>query len=354
MDRIDVMLPSHIHHICQIVTGFLILKEQGMPVVIRDCSRDRNQPLYDLPVVTAQYGGKRIVYDLWDGYQNPEGMQLAGVAKIEELSLVDYGGGCGFFSLLASRAGVGKVIYVDLNPRSVETVRILKERLGFGPDVIIEGDAYDLEAWLHEEKDKPQLIVGTDVIEHIYDVMDCFYNFVSINKRIAMIFTTASTPYNPWVKRRLYRWMDEAERGTGEQPNYWTLRREYFRKKFPMASDEELDYWADITRGQTYEAIDIGIEENDLSSTILPGPHNTCDPRTGNWMERILPIAEYRKFAAIIGYRVDVGKGFYNERRANRAASLVCRLLNGLIRCSGKLGLLLAPFIVLRFRKKGA
>ena len=283
-----------------------------------------------------------------------EGMQLAGVAKIEELSLVDYGGGCGFFSLLASRAGVGKVIYVDLNPRSVETVRILKERLGFGPDVIIEGDAYDLEAWLHEEKDKPQLIVGTDVIEHIYDVMDCFYNFVSINKRIAMIFTTASTPYNPWVKRRLYRWMDEAERGTGEQPNYWTLRREYFRKKFPLASDEELDYWADITRGQTYEAIDIGIEENDLSSTILPGPHNTCDPRTGNWMERILPIAEYRKFAAIIGYRVDVGKGFYNERRANRAASLVCRLLNGLIRCSGKLGLLLAPFIVLRFRKKGA
>lgn len=70
-------------------------------------------------------------------------------------------------------------------------------------------------------------------------------------------------------------------------------------------------------------------------------------------MERILPIAEYRKFAAIIGYRVDVGKGFYNERRANRAASLVCRFLNGLIRCSGKLGLLLAPFIVLRFRKKG-
>ena len=77
MDRIDVMLPSHIHHICQIVTGFLILKEQGMPVVIRDCSRDRNQKLHDLPVVTAQYGGKRIVYDLWDGYQNPEGMQLA-------------------------------------------------------------------------------------------------------------------------------------------------------------------------------------------------------------------------------------------------------------------------------------
>ena len=77
MDRIDVMLPSHIHHICQIVTGFLILKEQGMPVVIRDCSRDRNQPLHDLPVVTARYGGKRIVYDLWDGYQNPEGMQLA-------------------------------------------------------------------------------------------------------------------------------------------------------------------------------------------------------------------------------------------------------------------------------------
>lgn len=76
MDSVNVTLPSRIHHVCQIVTGFLILKEQGMPVTIQDCSRDRNQPLHDLPVVMAQYQGKRIVYDLWDGYQNPEGMEL--------------------------------------------------------------------------------------------------------------------------------------------------------------------------------------------------------------------------------------------------------------------------------------
>lgn len=35
----------------------------------------------------------------------------------EEITLIDYGGGSGFLSILAKQAGIGRVIYIDLNRR---------------------------------------------------------------------------------------------------------------------------------------------------------------------------------------------------------------------------------------------
>lgn len=75
MDTIALTIPSNIPHCSQIVTGFLRLKEQGQALEITDISTDAANPFYDLPVVLARYRGCRIVYDLWDGYQNPEGIQ---------------------------------------------------------------------------------------------------------------------------------------------------------------------------------------------------------------------------------------------------------------------------------------
>ncbi len=75
MDTIQLTIPSSVPHCSQIITGFLRLKEQGQPVEIINLSADASNPFYDLPVVLARYRGCRIVYDLWDGYQNPDGIR---------------------------------------------------------------------------------------------------------------------------------------------------------------------------------------------------------------------------------------------------------------------------------------
>lgn len=75
MEKIKLTIPSNIPHNSQIITGFLLLKEQGWDVEIMDQSADAGNPFYDLPVVLAEYRGKKLVYDLWDGYQNPEGIR---------------------------------------------------------------------------------------------------------------------------------------------------------------------------------------------------------------------------------------------------------------------------------------
>ena len=77
MEKIKLTIPSTVYHISQIITGFLMLRQQGWDVEIQDCSRDSNNPFFDLPVALAQYRGKRLVYDLWDGYQDPENMKKA-------------------------------------------------------------------------------------------------------------------------------------------------------------------------------------------------------------------------------------------------------------------------------------
>lgn len=77
MDKIRLILPSDLHHVCQIVTGFLRLKEAGADVEIVNASTDKNRPYHDLPVAFAEYRGKRIAYDLWDGYQDVPDMKRA-------------------------------------------------------------------------------------------------------------------------------------------------------------------------------------------------------------------------------------------------------------------------------------
>lgn len=76
MEKIKLTIPTGVHHGAQIITGFLMLKEQGWDVEIIDRSRDRNTPFYGLPALLAEYRGKKLFYDVWDGYQDPENMEL--------------------------------------------------------------------------------------------------------------------------------------------------------------------------------------------------------------------------------------------------------------------------------------
>lgn len=75
MEKIKVIIPSHIHHNAQIITGFLMLKEQGWNVELEDRTGKPGNAFEDLPVVLAEYKGKKLVYDLWDGYQDRAAME---------------------------------------------------------------------------------------------------------------------------------------------------------------------------------------------------------------------------------------------------------------------------------------
>lgn len=259
-----------------------------------------------------------------------------------QLTLVDYGGGHGFLSFLAKSKGVGQVVYVDFNPKAVQTVHALSDRLGVGPDVVIEGDAMVLRQWCERESVVPDALLGMDVIEHIYCLDDFFSDVFALNRNMDMVFTTGSTPYNRHVVKRLHKAMVNDEMGVGGRPGFRAMRRDFIARHFPDLPDERLDYWASYTRGLNYDDVLRAVDSQ--SPNLLSDPFNTCDPSTGSWTERILPIRDYQALVQSYGADVSVENGFYNTYRKG-LKGLLSKWLNKPL-SKGRMRNM-APFLVL-------
>lgn len=78
MNKVILTIPTNVHHVAQIVTGFLMLREQGMDVEIINDTRNGDNPMNGYPVIKACLCGGQmttIVYDTWDGYQAPSAIK---------------------------------------------------------------------------------------------------------------------------------------------------------------------------------------------------------------------------------------------------------------------------------------
>lgn len=297
---------------------------------------------------------------------------------VSDITFVDYGGGQGFLSMIAKTLGIRTVIYTDIRKSSHEVVQQLKTLTGAGPDILIEGDSDALTAYCLSHNLQPDILIGMDVIEHIYDLSVFFADISHINPQLYLLFVTASTPFNPFKKRRLHTIMTGCETGDLENPNFYTLRLHYIQEQFPDLPEEETIRWAQKTKGLIYKDIRDVIDKNGASEALstsdntsdaprsstaqapsgvyhpvlaFADPYNTCDPATGNWAERILSIREYEDLVAPYGYQVEYDKGYYNTHRKNPLTAFIAWCVNIFIRYSGRAGFLLSPLIVLTMRK---
>ena len=270
---------------------------------------------------------------------------LKDIPEISNTVLVDYGGGCAFLSQFAKRLGVAKVIYVDINPESVQTAEELKRVLGIGPDVVIHGDSRDLKAWCAENNVVPDCLVSVDVIEHIYDLDAFFADLLSVNPSMKMVFTTASNSCNRLKVRELRKVMLADEQGRGEEKGFYAQRFEYIRQRFPQLAENELEYWAWNTRGLVFGDIEKAVAEKCPNTAI--DRYNTCDPSTGSWTERVLPLSEYKRLFSKYKRLLRVENGFYDTNRTQPQKAFRS-LLNGIIRPFPNLGRCIAPFIILK------
>lgn len=282
-----------------------------------------------------------------DIYSRGLKMMLSRVSKPpQELTLVDYGGGHGFLSLLAKQQGFRQVVYTDYNPDAVATIQTITDHLGFGPDVMLCGDIEVLRQWCERENEVPDIVMGMDVIEHIYCLDDFFSNLFSISNQMQLLFTTASTPYNRRVVHRLRQAMRDDELGHPASKNrrakqgFRSMRRQIIAEQHPDFSDNQLTYWAAHTRGLKYDDILRAVESE--TPNLLRDPYNTCHPITGSWTERILPISDYRNLLLPYNYRLHIVNGFYNTHR-NTTKGKLSRFFN---RClSHACSRHLAPFL---------
>lgn len=253
--------------------------------------------------------------------------------KVEKLfpakdTVVDYGGGHGFLSIFLKMRGISRVIYVDKNPESVAAASTIKDAVGLGADVFLCGEEEELIDWCRANGVKPSLLIGLDVIEHIYDLEKYLGNLFTEFTEMYHCYTTASVKENPFKSRRLKKQMYLDEYGTATKQGYFDMRKQFIMKEYPSLSDQEANLWAADTRGMNYHDISMALE---LGMDVKPmDDYNTCDPETGNWTERILSDIDYIVLALKFGSMAMCSSGHYNEHNKG-IKKIVAKMLNMLM-----------------------
>lgn len=257
---------------------------------------------------------------------------------LNDIVCVDYGGGCGLFSIYAKLLGIGKVIYVDISPLSVEAAKGVFKSTGLSADVLLHGDVLALKQWCATNGVTPTHLISTDVIEHIYDLDGFFNTLREINPALQMVFTTASVANNPFKSHMLHQEMRRCE------SEYLTLRLKYIQNKFPSLDASKAAAFARDTRGLIYSDIDAVV----LGEANPPqiDKYNTCDPETGNFIERILTLGQYRQM--VKPSSVTFHNGFYNVRQKSAAKRAATKLLNNIIEKCPVIGKMVSPFIIIQ------
>ena len=77
MNKAKIYAESQVSHVGQIITGFLMLKEQGWDVEIVNNVKGEPGFYHGVPMIRVEYRGKKLVYDLGDGYNVPEDIMIA-------------------------------------------------------------------------------------------------------------------------------------------------------------------------------------------------------------------------------------------------------------------------------------
>jgi hypothetical protein len=276
----------------------------------------------------------------------------------EEIILLDYGAGNGLLGMFAKHCGFKTVYSIDINESFVQAAQLLNKQLHQPVDAILSGD-WDTVVQFCKPHPVPDAVVGTDVIEHIYDVGAFLKNIKALNPAMITVFTTASVTANPFKTYTIKKLQQQdeyryspPEHTSSNNPYagmpFIEVRRRIIQEHFNLPADQTAVI-ARATRGMNkadiVKAVNTFIHTKQLPQTIHH-PTNTCDPITGSWTEQLLTVKEYDTLYKDAGFKLIVYNGFYNEWQQG-VKSILLKVINRCIGVAGRLGRWLSAYIVL-------
>ncbi len=275
-----------------------------------------------------------------------------------EVALLDFGTGNGLLALFAKYCGVQKVFASDLSEPFLAAAKQLSKAIYIEIDGWVLGDENALINYFSNQH--LDIVVGTDVIEHIYNLDEFFSTLQQINSNIITVFTTASVSENYFKARQLKKLQIQDElvdsnafqNGMNNEfagVSFIEVRKKIIANYQSKLSNEIIQLLAEKTRGLNKVYIEKAIDHY-LQNNVLPKPinhpTNTCDPITGSWTERLLTIKEYRALYLRHDKILLVHYGFYNSS-AKGLKSLFAGVLNVALQCAGNGAIYFTPFIIL-------
>jgi 2-polyprenyl-3-methyl-5-hydroxy-6-metoxy-1,4-benzoquinol methylase len=279
--------------------------------------------------------------------------------NIDQASLADLGAGNGMLAIFAKYCGFNKVYINDIDKTFIKSAKYLSSQLSIYPDDFIEGDISDVCHYFNM-RNSPDIIVGIDMIEHVYDLEYFIQSLFTLKELKSVIFTTGSNPQNFFKVKQLRKIQYNDEYvggnpgeyllyGANETKPFIEIRKEIIRNiySFPDLLTEKL---AQLSRGLIKIDIELAVKKY-IETGVFPykptDSYNTCNPISGSWSERIIPIKDYRKLFMKPGTRFVIKSGFYNGQEK----TIKSLLLKGINILLPLFGLRFAPFIILSSAK---
>lgn len=281
------------------------------------------------------------------------------------LTVLDFGCGNGFLGMFARHYGFKKVWLCDVAPDFLEAAVKTAAAARIEISGFIQGDINTVQDYFRAQESRPDLVLSTDVIEHVYNLAHLFGGIKLLNPDMISVFTTASNPFNSKKVKELQKAQHKDEwEGYGELPNevlaqkglsalsFFEQRKNIIRSAFRELPDKTVEELARCTRGQAGSDI-ISSVNGYLETGKLPTPlrdkHWVCDPYTGSWTERVLPIEAYHQIAARSGFALSWTNGFYNATAKKFLLSFFIKGVNTFITRVRTPGKFVAPYIALVF-----
>lgn len=254
---------------------------------------------------------------------------------LRELRLLDFGAGWGLMSLIAKQAGVGHVTYLDNDPGVAAAGRAIAEALNLDVDHYI----CDNEEGLTSRPDAFDVVVSSDVLEHIYDTSVTFDALrVATSRGGRVVLHTGANPLNVYQRFQLgrlhtrYETQDPATLAelhrTGGKA-LWERRLEVIRKNLPDLSPESARQLAIASRGLDERGI-IRACRRFVESATLPVPDhptNTCDP-SGYWYERLMDPYAVAEQLRQYGFQSRVAQSYWGPGRTRGVSLAIKHALN--------------------------
>lgn len=261
---------------------------------------------------------------------------------------IEYGGGTGLLSLLARRLGIGSVIYNDIYDVSCRDAAKIARSLQCSADYYVKGGIDDLVAFCNKHNIKCDSMASNDVLEHIYDIDDFLGKLYLLSHQgTTMVHASGANMFFYPDSRSLSTKQKEVEnrdrqREWGHKERdcllaYQNERKKIIRFYMPNLGDDEIGHLAKATRGLIHEgivkAVDGYVHSKKLPS-LIEHPTNTCDPHTGNWMERLMNPYYLVETLTFNGFDAEVLPLAWPKGQGSSIGKLAAKSLNSMTRVS--------------------
>ncbi len=242
----------------------------------------------------------------------------------QEITLIDHGGGIGLLSLFCHTLGM-KVIYNDVYHTIVKDAKNIAEILEVNYKAYIHGTIEDVIRFTTNNNYLVDAIVSSEVIEHIYDIDTFFKHLKDIpSKQLCFVFSTSANPLNPIRKQKLMHMQRDAERKDSQYTfghkekdslqSFLSIREQIIREHYNELPQKTIQNLAKKTRGLREDAIIQAVTHFIKTGTYPKEPEhrsNTCDPYTGNWVERLFNPYKLQQQLQKEGFQANVINGYY-------------------------------------------